>query len=391
MTIPSGIVERARRGGAVSLVGGDQAALDVLFGQFEHPEEAILRFDRKTGCPVSVVGPWPTLTRVVRGREGLDSRPRLSPERLLVEASQPELRAELAGIVAVYAARGNTGEDKLSFSLDGKSVMITATDERVLASADGGQRWAYVAPTKKLVDMPVVSPDGRFGVVRVCTGGQCGGPPSAARYESALVTFTDLSRAPALSGATLHDAIFTGPNGLVLTESDAYGKPRPSKICVRALDPAKPATVKEAGCVPSTLAGYWHMTSASPRRTVGVVSSVSGGSVRLSVRSLADGRELAVHAVPGDWEQYQWVSVFPNDAGHVALQRGRGPDPLGGDARGAERYTEILRPGQPPEIVKGARPLGWLSDRELVLLEVASARHERGCGLVRVHEPPRGP
>ncbi len=54
---------------AVSLVGADADSIDILVGQFEHPQEAIIRFDRDSGCASEVIGPWPTISTIVRGRE----------------------------------------------------------------------------------------------------------------------------------------------------------------------------------------------------------------------------------------------------------------------------------------------------------------------------------
>jgi len=388
--LPPWIAARLDNDAAVSLVGGDASSVDVLFGQFEHPDEAIVRFDLASGCASKVTGPWPVLSRVVRGRDGFGGTAKpYTADELLAQAHTPAFRAELASIRAIYGTRRNLGEDKLAFSLDGRSVMVTATDERVLASADAGEHWVYVAKGKH-VDMLAVAPDGRFGVVRTCSAGTCGAPPSVAKYESALVSFADPARATPFGSATLHDVIFTGSGAVVTTKSDAFGKRAPSKICLETVDTTRPGAVTPVVCVASRYVGFWHMMSPSPRATLGVVATVSQGrGVRLAQLNLDDGRELWSAEVPGDWEQYQWSNVLPSDGGQVALARGKGAsDPLAGQA--APSHTEVLRAGTAAQIFKATRPLGWLSDTDLALLDRSKQPDPQGCGLLRVVSVSRG-
>lgn len=388
--LPRWIAARLDNDAAVSLVGGDASSVDVLFGQFEHPDEAIVRFDLASGCASKVTGPWPVLSRVVRGREGFGGTAKVyTADELLALAQTPAFRAELGGIRAIYGARRNLGEDKLAFSLDGRSVMVTATDERVLASADAGEHWVYVAKGKH-VDMMAVAPDGRFGVVRTCSTGTCGAPPSVAKYESALVSFADPARAMPFGSATLHDVIFTGSGAVVTIKSDAYGRRSPSVICLETVDTTRAGAVTPVACVDSRHVGFWHMMSPSPRATLGVVAAVSqGGRVRLAQLSLDDGRELWSVDVPGHWEQYQWLNVLPSDGGQIALARGKGAsDPL--DGRSSLPNTEVLRAGAAPQSFKATRPLGWLSDTDLVLLDRSKQVDPQGCGLLRVVSVPRG-
>jgi hypothetical protein len=244
--IPSWIAARLDNDPAVSLVGGDAATIDVLFGQFEHPDEAIVRFDRASGCATRVTGPWPTLSRVVRGRDrpGLKAKSYTADE-LLAQVHTSAFRAELASIRAIYGPRRNLGEDKLGFSHDGRSVMVTATDERVLASADAGEHWVYVAKDKH-VDMFAVAPDGRFGVVRTCSTGTCGDPPRVAKYESAIVSFADPARATVFGNPTLHEVLFTGAGAMVATKSRST-PPKGGPICARRPDAARLGTGRAMG------------------------------------------------------------------------------------------------------------------------------------------------
>lgn len=364
---------------AVSLVGGDDESIEILVGQFEHPEEAIVRFDRESGCASEVVGPWPTISKIVMGREGFDG-PRLSADDLLVVANDGALARELASIVPIYSRRGNQGEDKLQLSADGRHLVMEATDERLIASADGGAHWQYLDGA--FMGMPTMSPTGDVAIVRPCTKGSCGAPPKVASYRAAVVRFAALPSVELISGPTLHDAVFdrTGST-LTIARSDAFGRSEPSKICLEsyALPGAK---AKKLACVRTNTAGYWHMLSVSPDRSLAVIATTKQyDDVTLSVRSLRDGSERASFAVTENWEHYQWPDVMVSDAGAVAYRVGVESGAMG--SRGKPGTLVLVARGTKPREIASARPLGWIGD-ELVYLDRSTQLDPRGCGLVKL-------
>ena len=365
---------------AVSLIGGDEDSIEILVGQFEHPQEAIIRFDRETGCASEVIGPWPTLSKIVMGRAGFDG-PRLGPADLLAAANDGALADELASIVPIYAQRDNSGEDKLQFSRDGQHLVMSATDERMIASSDGGTSWRLVDGA--FVDMAAVSPEGTVAVVRPCTKGSCGGPAERASYSAALLRFDDLPATRPIAGATLLDAVFD-PTGasVTLARSNAFGRRAPSRICLERYELPDATTSKSLGCVATSVSGYWHMLSVSPDRgTAAIATSDRDGAVTLTVRSLRDGSELEAFDVPGSWETYQWVDVHTSNDGTVAYRVGADSGgPLGDPSTG----TMVVR-GRGIRAVElaRARPLGWLDDGELVWLDRSTPLDEYGCGLVK--------
>ncbi|HEU4407183.1 MAG TPA: hypothetical protein VFS43_18075 [Polyangiaceae bacterium] len=394
--VPAWLHDRAARPHtATSLVGGDASSIDVLFGQFEHPDEAIVRFDRASGCAAAVAGPWPTLTLVVRGRDGF-APARLPPDAIAAAANSDAFRRELEGIQRIYARRGKTGEAKLAFSLDGQRVLVEATDEKLLASSDGGAHFAYLEG--KLVGMPIVDPAGRFALVRLCSAGPCIQPLKVSSHRAALVSFDDLPRVRPLSGPSMHDAVIDPGGAWVLTtRSDVHGRKTATKLCFDVFPAPPGGAPSSSSCVATGWAGEWHMLSASKGARFGVVALVgrprhpaedpSHGPVRLSVRSLPDGAEREAFDVDGDWENYQWIDVAVSDRGAVAYADPRTE---------GEAFGPILRPGPPPRpvVVRGGglaprtlgpgRPLGWLNERELVVLDPTKANDPQGCGLLRV-------
>lgn len=367
---------------AVSLIGGDDQSIEILIGQFEHPEEAIVRFDRESGCASEVVGPWPTISKIVMGREGFDG-PRLGADALLAAANDGALAREIASIVPFYAQRRNQGEDKLQISSDGRHLVMEATDERLIASSDGGARWQHLDGA--FVGMPTMSPDGALAVVRPCTKGNCGAPPSAASYRPALIRFASLPDTQLIAGPTLHDAVFD-PSGdrLTLLRSDAFGRGTPTKICLESY--ALPSTkATQLACVRTTTAGYWHMLTVSPDRRLAVIAATGKrGAVTLSVRSLIDGSERESIAVPDDWETYQWVDVMVSDSGMVAYRSGVESSVMGS---GSKPGTMVLAGDHTPRReVASARPLGWISEHELVYLDRSTPLDPEGCGLVKIQK-----
>lgn len=394
--MPAWLHNRAAGGGATSLIGGDASSIDVLFGQFEHPEEAIVRFDRASGCASSVTGPWPTIARVVRGREGF-TPPRLPAQAIAATANSEAFRRELAAVQRIYAERGNTGEDKLAFSLDGKRVIVEATDERLLASADGGAHFAYLEG--KFVGLPVVDPAGRFALVRLCTTGRCIEPLKASAHRAALVSFDDLPHVRPISGPSMHDAVIDPGGAWVLTtRSDVHGRRAPTKICLDSFTAPPGSAPSSSSCAATGWGGEWHMLSTSKAARFGALALVkpsrrpgehpSEGAVRISVRSLPDGAEREAFDVEGNWENYQWLNVVVSDRGAVALI-----EPAPGSDWVVDPFDHTPSPPR-PVVVRGGglasrqigvgRPLGWLNERELVLLDPTKAADPQGCGLVRV-------
>lgn len=374
-------VEPRLNGAAVSLIGADAESIDILIGQFEHPQEAIVRFDRASGCAREVLGPWPTISTVVMGRAGFEGE-RVGAAELLATASDGALAKELASIVPIYAAHGNTGEDKLQFSRDGRHVIMQATDERLIASADGGASWRYLDGA--FLEMPTMSPAGDVAVVRPCTQGSCGAPPKVASYRAGLVRFASLPKVEAIAGATLHDVVFDAAGSSVtLTRSDAFGKAKPTKICLESYALPGAETAKQLGCVRTTTAGYWHMMSVSPDRGTAVVASTDAkGAVTLEVRSLHDGSARASLDVPADWEHYQWSDMMVSDTGRVAYRVGAEPGAFG--SSGKPGMIVLRDGGVAQREIADARPLGWLGARELVYLDRSKPLDEHGCGLVVV-------
>jgi hypothetical protein len=49
----------------------------------------------------------------------------------------------------------------------------------------------------------------------------------------------------------------------------------------------------------------------------------------------------------------------------------------------------VLRAGAAAQLFKGTRPLGWLSDTDLVLLDRSKRPDPQGCGLLRVVSIPK--
>lgn len=363
---------------AVSLVGADDESIEILVGQFEHPEEAIVRFDRESGCASEVIGPWPTISKIVRGRAGFEG-PRLGADELLAAAHDGALARELASVVPIYTLRGNTGEDKLQISNDGRHLVMEATDERLIASNDGGAHWQYLDGA--FVGMPTIAPTGEVAIVRTCTKGKCGAPPSVASYRAALVRFDALPTTTLVSGPTLHDAVFARDGALVIARSDAFGRNEPTKICLES-HATPDAKAKKLACVRTNMAGYWHMLSVSPDRSLAVIATTKAyDDVTLSIRSLRDGSEREAIAVPQTWEDYEWVDVMVSDAGVVAYRVGVESSVMGS---GSKPGTMALAGGGTKQReVPSARPLGWIGN-ELVYLDRSAPLDPHGCGLVKL-------
>ncbi len=355
-------------GAATSLIGGDANGIDVLFGQFEHPEEAIVRFDRKTGCAYDAIGPWPTLTKVVRGRVSYDV-PKMSHAETLEAVHSADFKKELAAIVAIYTQRGRRGEDKLAFSLDGKSLMMEATDEHLLVSNDGGAKWQYL--DGKNVRMPNVSPDGRYAIVQ------------APGYGPALVSFDAPTRTKPLGAPFLNDALFgDSSTSVALVRSDRTTASA-SKICIETLALPAAGAPKKLACMPTSQAGSWHMATPSRDGRLALISTIAKSkAVRLSVRSLVDGSEREAFDVPGDWEKYQWIDVMVSARGVVAYNAGDRPSPFSETPLKGD--VVVLGGGVAKRVIPNARALGWIDDRELVTIDRTATGDPQGCGLVRV-------
>lgn len=383
-SLPAWMAKR-HPGAAIGLVGGDAASVYLLFGQFEHPDEAIVKFDRATGCASEVVGPFPTIAKVVRGRTGFDSPP-LAPAAIVALAESPAFRAELAQVVPIYARFANTGESKLAFSLDGKRVIVQATDQRLLASADGGAHFVYLEGDG--VDMPSVAADGRFAIVRACTGSRCAEPLKASVHRPAYVDFFSLPKNKPIGGPALQDVVLTRAGRAVVLRSDQYGKPHATRLCLHAYDDPSTGLVRDLACMPTTFAGEWKMMAASPAGTRGAIALVgpggpNKGAITMSVRSLDDGLERERFEVPGLWEHYQWIDLFVSDRG-VVVYRTRGSQTFEDPATFA-----IRAPGGRTRAERG-RPIGFLNERELVVVHPMHQVDPHGCGLVTVLDVTEG-